>query len=33
VHEQFCVERMVRAVESIYDEAVAGARGLAAVAG
>jgi glycosyltransferase involved in cell wall biosynthesis len=30
VHERFCVELMVRAVESIYDEAVADERRLAA---
>jgi glycosyltransferase involved in cell wall biosynthesis len=29
VHERFCVELMVRAVESIYDEAVADERRLA----
>jgi glycosyltransferase involved in cell wall biosynthesis len=31
VHERFCVELMVRAVETIYDEAVADERRLAAV--
>jgi glycosyltransferase involved in cell wall biosynthesis len=31
VHERFCVELMVRAVETIYDEAVADDRRLAAV--
>jgi glycosyltransferase involved in cell wall biosynthesis len=31
VHDRFCVELMVRAIESIYDEAVAGERELAAV--
>jgi glycosyltransferase involved in cell wall biosynthesis len=30
VHERFCVEQMVRAVETIYDEAVADERRLAA---
>jgi glycosyltransferase involved in cell wall biosynthesis len=30
VHERFCVEQMVRSVESIYDEAVAEERRLAA---
>jgi hypothetical protein len=30
VHERFCVELMVRAVETIYDEAVADERRLAA---
>ncbi len=30
VHDRFCVEQMVRAVESIYDEAVADERRLAA---
>ena len=30
VHERFCVEQMVRAVETIYDEAVAEERRLAA---
>jgi glycosyltransferase involved in cell wall biosynthesis len=29
VHERFCVEQMVRAVETIYDEAVADERRLA----
>jgi glycosyltransferase involved in cell wall biosynthesis len=29
VHERFCVELMVRAVESIYDESVADERRLA----
>jgi glycosyltransferase involved in cell wall biosynthesis len=33
VHERFCVEQMVRAVETIYDEAVADERRLAVAAG
>jgi glycosyltransferase involved in cell wall biosynthesis len=33
VHERFCVELMVRAVETIYDEAVAEERRLTAAAG
>ena len=32
VHERFCVELMVRAVESIYDESVSGWRGAEALA-
>ena len=32
VHERFCAEAMVRAVETIYDEAVMGARDLVEVA-
>lgn len=31
IHDRFCVELMVHAIESIYDEAVAGERRLAAV--
>jgi glycosyltransferase involved in cell wall biosynthesis len=33
VHERFCLELMVRATETIYDEAVAEERRLAAIAG
>jgi glycosyltransferase involved in cell wall biosynthesis len=32
VHERFCVELMVRAIESIYDEAASGWRGLEGLA-
>jgi hypothetical protein len=31
VHERFCAELMVRAIETVYDEAVADERRLAAV--